>query len=142
VRLPAFAVNRTKRLIKAPKLYWGDTGVALHLSGGTEPGGPHLENLLLGDLLAWRDSRQQRAEVFYWRTSIGEEVDFVIEAGGSLLPIEVKSSSRPRLADAAHLRVFGREYGRKARAGLLLRTGDAMEWIAPDVLAAPWWMVL
>ena len=33
VRLPAYAVNRTKRLIKAPKLYWGDTGVALHVAG-------------------------------------------------------------------------------------------------------------
>ena len=37
VRLPAYAVNRTKRLIKSPKLYWGDTGVAGHLSGETEP---------------------------------------------------------------------------------------------------------
>src|SRR5436309_12742705 len=33
VRLQAYAVNRTKRLIKAPKLYWADTGLALHLSG-------------------------------------------------------------------------------------------------------------
>jgi len=123
-------------------LYGGVTVVVLHLSDGTEPGGPHLENLVLGDILAWRDSRLQRAEVFFWRTSIGEEVDFVIEAGGSLLPIEVKSSSRPRLADAAHLRAFRREYGRKARAGLLLHTGDAVEWLAPDVLAAPWWRVL
>jgi uncharacterized protein len=37
VRLPAYAVNRTKRLIKAPKLYWGDTGIALHRS--RRPGG-------------------------------------------------------------------------------------------------------
>ncbi|MGH8306550.1 MAG: ATP-binding protein [Steroidobacteraceae bacterium] len=37
VRLPAYAVNRTKRLIKAPKIYWGDTGVALHLTGTEEP---------------------------------------------------------------------------------------------------------
>lgn len=43
VRLPAHAVNRTKRLIKAPKLFWGDTGIALHLAGG-EPQGAHLEN--------------------------------------------------------------------------------------------------
>ncbi|HCX34904.1 MAG TPA: ATPase, partial [Rhodocyclaceae bacterium] len=85
VRLPAYAVNRTKRLIKSPKLYWGDTGVALHLGGSNEPGGAHLENLVLHDLLAWRDARLDRAEVCYWRTAIGEEVDFVIEAGGRLL---------------------------------------------------------
>jgi uncharacterized protein len=142
VRLPAYAVNRTKRLIKAPKIYWGDTGLALHLAEAEEPGGAHLENLVLHDLLAWRDARVERAELGYWRTSIGEEVDFVIEAGGKLLPIEVKSTTRPRLADATHLRTFRTEYGKKARAGLLLHTGSTLEWLAPDVLAAPWWKVL
>jgi predicted AAA+ superfamily ATPase len=141
VRLPAYAVNRTKRLIKAPKIYWGDTGIALHLSG-TEPDGAHLENLVLNDLLAWRDARVERTELGYWRTTIGEEVDFVVEAGGKLLPVEVKATTRPRLADCAHLRSFRREYGKKARAGLLLHTGSALEWLAPDVLAAPWWRVL
>ncbi|HXH07935.1 MAG TPA: ATP-binding protein [Vicinamibacterales bacterium] len=142
VRLPAYAVNRTRRLIKAPKLYWGDTGVALHLAGEDEPRGALLENLVLGDLLAWRDARLERPEVGYWRTASGEEVDFVVEAGGKLLPIEVKTGARPRLADAAHLRSFRREYGKKTRAGLLLHTGSTLEWLAPDVLAAPWWRVL
>lgn len=142
VRLPAYATNRTKRLIKAPKLYWGDTGVALHLAELDEPGGAHLENLVLGDLLAWRDGRLERAEIGYWRTASGEEVDLVIEAAGRLLPIEIKSSARPRLADAAHLRAFRREYGRQARAGLLIHAGSALEWLAPDVLAVPWWRVL
>ena len=92
--------------------------------------------------MAWRDARIERAELGYWRTSIGEEVDFVIEAGGKLLPVEVKSTSRPRLSDATHLHTFRAEYGKKARAGLLLHTGKAIEWLAPDVLAAPWWTVL
>ncbi len=142
VRLPAYAVNRTKRLIKSPKLYWGDTGVALHLGEGTEPGGAHLENLVLQDLLAWRDARLERAEVYYWRSAAGEEVDFVIEAAGSLLPVEVKAVARPRLGDARHLRTFRAEYGRRARAALLLHTGSMLEWLAPGVLAAPWWRVL
>ena len=77
--------NRIKRLIKAPKIYWGDTGLALHLAEAEEPDGAHLENLILHDPLAWRDARVERAELDYWRTSIGEEVDFVIEAGGKLL---------------------------------------------------------
>jgi predicted AAA+ superfamily ATPase len=142
VRLPAYAVNRTKRLIKAPKLYWGDTGVALHLGGSGEPEGAHLENLVLHDLLAWRDTRLERAEVGYWRTAIGEEVDFVIETGGRLLPIEIKATGRPRLGDAKHLRTFRGEYGEQSRAGLLLHTGSTLEWLTPDVLAAPWWKVV
>ena len=142
VRLPAYAVNRTKRLIKSPKVYWGDTGVALHLTQEEEPRGAHLENLVLHDLLTWRDSRLDRAEVFYWRTTIGEEVDFVIEAGDHLLPIEVKATARPRLRDITNLRTFRAEYGERARAGLLLHAGEMLDWIAPDVLAVPWWRVL
>lgn len=142
VRLPAYAVNRTKRLIKSPKVYWSDTGVALHLSGNTEPTGAHLENLVLHDLLAWRDARLDRAEICYWRTASGEEVDFVIEVADRLLPIEVKSHARPRLSDAAHLQSFQREYGERARTALLLHAGHTLEWLAPGVLAAPWWRVL
>ena len=142
VRLPAYAVNRTKRLIKSPKVYWGDTGVALHLTQEEEPRGVHLENLVLHDLLTWRDTRLDRAEVFYWRTTIGEEVDFVVESGDRLLPVEVKATARPRLRDIAHLRTFQAEYGERSRAGLLLHAGDTLDWIAPGVLAAPWWRVL
>ena len=142
VRVPAYAVNRTKRLIKAPRLYWADTGMALHVTGSGEVPGAYLENLVLQDLLVWRDARLDRAEILYWRTAGGEEVDFVIETGDRLLPVEVKATSRPRLGAAAHLRTFRAEYGEQARAGLLLHTGPALEWLAPDVLAAPWWKVL
>ena len=141
VRLPAYSVNRTKRLVKSPKVYWGDTGLALHLGGDSEPSGAHLENIVLLDLLAWRDSRTERAELLYWRTSAGEEVDLVVETGGRVLPIEVRATSRPRLKDAANLRAFRAEYGKAARSALLLHTGSAVEWLAPDVLAAPWWRV-
>jgi predicted AAA+ superfamily ATPase len=141
VRVPAYAVNRTKRLIKTPKLYWGDVGLALHLAGLADPAGAHLENLVLSDLLCWRDARTERAEVLYWRTAAGEEVDFVVDAGRRILPIEVKATSRPRLRDAASLRAFRAEYGKTARAGLLLHTGTTLEWLTPDVLAAPWWRV-
>jgi hypothetical protein len=142
VRVPAFAVNRTRRLIKSPKLYWADTGLALHLAGLDEPGGAHLENLVLGDLLAWRESRPDRPELLYWRTASGEEVDFVIDAGGMLLPIEVKATAHPRVADARHIQTFREEYAGQCRAGLVLHTGDRVEWLAPGVLAAPWWRVL
>lgn len=141
IRLPAYSVNRTKRLMKSPKAYWADTGLALFLAG-TEPTGAALENLVLGDLLAWRDAGVERADVMYWRATTGEEVDFVVEADGALLPIEIKSSARPRVHDGAHIQTFQHEYGKAARAGLVLHTGTALGWLAPRVLAAPWWRVL
>lgn len=142
VRVPPFAVNRTRGLIKAPKLFWCDSALALHLAGETEPRGAHLENLVLSDLLAWRDTQVPRPEVLYWRTATGAEVDLVVEHQGKLLPIEVKASSKPRLADARALTVFREEYPDLARTGLLLHTGPEVEWIAEGVLAAPWWRVI
>lgn len=142
VRVPAFSVNRTKRLIKAPKLYWCDAGLALHLAGESEPRGAHLENLVLSDLLAWRDGQVSRPEVLWWRTVSGDEVDFVLEWKGRLLPVEVKASAQPRFADAKGLAAFRQEYPDLTRAGLLLHTGQETGWIADGVLAAPWWRVL
>lgn len=142
VSLASFAVNRTKRLIKSPKLYWGDTGLAMFLAGETEPRGAHLENLVLADLLAWAGAEVDAPSVLFWRTTTGEEVDFVIESRRAVLPIEVKSSARVKLDDARGLLAFHGEHGRRSRAGLLLHEGSQIEWLTDRVLAAPWWSVL
>lgn len=141
VRVPGFAVNRTKRLIKAPKVYWSDTGLALHLSGEPSARGAHLENLVVNDLLAWAGSRTERPSLLHWRTAGGAEVDFVVELPGRLLPIEVKASRRVGHADARHLRSFLADYP-EAPAGLLLDDGDEVFWVDRGVLAAPWWRVV
>jgi uncharacterized protein len=141
VRLPAYAVNRSKRLIKATKLYWSDVGLAMHLSGETTPRRTHLENLILGDLLAWSSTLPDRAEVLYWRTAIGEEVDFVIERKGTLLPVEVKASGRVSSRDARGILSFREEYGRLVIGGLVLHTGSESLWLSEGVLAVPWWKV-
>lgn len=80
--------------------------------------------------------------MLYWRTATGEEVNFVIEAGNTLLPIEVKATERLRTGDVKHLLSFREEYGHRSRPGLLLHTGTSIEWLAKGVLAAPWWAVL
>ena len=141
VRVPAYAVNRTKRLIKTPKLYWADTGLACHLAPTEALTGAHLENVVLSDLLAWRDSQLRAVEVMYWRTASGEEVDFVIESGNAVMPIEIKATRRPTPGDARHLVTFRAEHPR-SRAGLLLHDGDTVEWLASGVLSAPWWRIL
>lgn len=141
VKVPAYAVNRTKRLIKTPKVYWSDIGLGLYLSGRAEPDGAHLENIVLHDLLAWRECQTGKPGIFYWRTTVGEEVDFVIESNRGLVPIEVKATRRPTVADAKSLRTFRAEYGSKARPGLLLHDGDHTDWLAPGILATPWWRV-
>ncbi len=83
VRLPSYSVNRTRRLIKAPKTYWSDTGLAMFLASETVPRGVHLENLVLTDLSSWAGATRSRPNLLHWRTVTGAEVDFV--APGALL---------------------------------------------------------
>ncbi len=144
-RLPAYAVNKTKRLVKSPKLYLCDTGLASHLAGAeTEEGlassalgGALLETMVLGDLLAWREAATPRPEVLYWRVTTGAEVDFILERRGRVVPIEVKTASRPRRADVQHLRLFLDEYGKNAPHGVLLHTGERAEPLADRIWGIP-----
>jgi predicted AAA+ superfamily ATPase len=141
-RIEPYSVNRTKRLIKAPKLHWADVGLALHLAGG-EPGGAHLEALVVSDLLAWAGGCDgPRPHVLYWRTASGQEVDAVVERGDRLLAVEVKATAHPTLSDARHLVAFRDEYGDAVQGALLLHDGAETFRLTRGVVAAPWWRVL
>jgi uncharacterized protein len=92
IRIPAYSVNRKKRLARSPKIYWGDTAMALRLADTPAPTGFHLENMVVMDLLAWSSSQRQRPGVLHWRTVDGQEGDFVIELpDGRPVAVEVKA---------------------------------------------------
>lgn len=145
VRVPAFTRSRTKRLIKAPKLYWIDTGLAAFLLGvstanelrGHKLAGAMLENLIYTQLLIWRETQTPRPEVYYWRTASGAEVDFVVQSRNGLLPIEVKMTSRAQMGDIRSLEAFLDEYSKDARFGVLLYGGDAVIALTPRIVAVP-----
>jgi hypothetical protein len=143
-KLPPYAVNPTVRLVKTPKLYWTDCGLAAHLAGLSDAAelradqrcGAYLENLILAELDAWRECVAPRPEIFYWRTASGTEVDFVIEHQRRLVPIEVKAGSRARTADAAGVERFLEQYPR-AKWGLVMHTGSDCYALSRRVIAAP-----
>lgn len=141
VRIEAYAVNRTKRLVKSPRLFWGDAGLALHIASD-EPSGFHLENLVLNDLLVWRDGQVPRPEILGWRTTTDLDVDFVIEHPRGLLPIEIKATSSPTTGDVRGLAAFRDEYPDRFLGGLLLHDGENLQWISERILAAPWHRVI
>jgi len=145
VRLPAFAASRTRRLVKTPKLYWTDTGLAAHLAGiaknhevhGNPLAGALFENLVLVQLLAWRETLPSPPEILYWRSHAGEEVDLVLEVGQRLLPIEIKSAKRLRMDDVRGLRVFLEEYAGMARFGVVFYAGTDTFLVTDRILALP-----
>lgn len=96
-----------------------------------------IENLVLCQLLAWRELEVRRPEISYWRTAAGEEVDFVIEWQNRVVPIEVKSGTQPRLRDARNLEAFVSEYQEQCRFGVILFDGNEPRLLTKTIAALP-----
>ena len=99
--LPPHFRNFGKRLIKSPKLYFVDTGLAtfllgLHASEPTLQGpqfGPLFETMVVSEWLKAFHHRGERPELYYWRSKQGLEVDLVVDRNGRLHPIEIKATA-------------------------------------------------
>jgi len=101
-RVAPWTKSPNRRMIQTPKFYLFDGGIANHLARRrpaprTPEFGKSVEHLVLMELQAFRSYRSQDLEIRYWRTSTGQEVDFVLN--DLEVAIEVKASAR--VADAA-----------------------------------------
>jgi predicted AAA+ superfamily ATPase len=91
--------NFGKRLVKTPKLYFHDTGLAAALLGildsdhmAIHPSRPALfETLIVNEFVKLRFNRGAPPNHYFWRDNVGNEVDLVLEERGKLLPVEIKS---------------------------------------------------
>lgn len=114
--LPVFTRRAKRTTTQHPKFYFFDTGVfnALRLPGPLdrpeEKGGQALEGLVAQHLRAWIDYRHPAANLYYWRTSAGTEVDFVAYGKDLFLAVEVKNTARVQPRDLKALRTFGEDY--------------------------------
>lgn len=138
--VPPYSRNASQRVIKAPKMFTVDSALALAAARETTPTGFHLETLVANDLLVWRDGAPTRA-LYHWRLASGQEVDFVLEQDGRLLPVEIKATPSVGLFDAKHLRTFRERHSNASRA-LLLSCDTEIRMLGDGVVAAPWWAVL
>lgn len=138
--VPAYSRSANQRVVQARKLFLLDPALALAAARENEPSGFHLETLVASDLNVWRDNAPGRM-VYHWRAASGQEVDFVVEDGGLLLPVEIKASTSVGTGDARHLRKFREDHG-EARRGLILSGDSEIRVLSPGIIAAPWWAVL
>ena len=98
--LQPFYNNYSKRVVKTPKLYFYDTGLAAWLLSIKEPDhlSPHplkgalFENYCVSELLKNRFNNGERSNLYFWRDKSGHEVDIIVDEGTSFNGIEIKSS--------------------------------------------------
>ncbi len=141
ILVPPFYENFGKRLVKTPKLYFADSGMAAHLVGvkdeetlSTSPfGGPLFEGFVAAEIVKHRLNRGLDRGLYYFRDRQGLEVDFVIDQGNRrLLLLEAKATRTPMPDDARALsRLAANVAGYKASSLLVhARSGAATE-VAP-----------
>lgn len=132
------------RLVKSPKIYWTDTGLARLLSERRSlDDGPMFETFVLDELLRWLSWQSDPPHLHFYRTHGGREVDFSLYNSQRLLAIEAKASrqahpsdSRPLVDLLGNTRIPG--LARDAtRLGLVVTRGRELQALAPHVWAIP-----
>jgi uncharacterized protein len=131
-RLTPWHANIGKRLVKMPKLYFYDVGLAVHLCGVEEAGqlknhplkGAFFENLVIGDLLKTRFNHGRDSRLCFYRDSSGKEVDLLYPLGPDFLPVEIKSGQTVSREWFSGLRTFAKVRPDSGPPGLVVYGGD------------------
>lgn len=98
-RLQPWHEHHHRRVVKMPKLYFYDTGLACALLGIANPAQLHLhplrgslfENLVVVEFLKHRWNQGKSNNLFFWRDNVGNEIDLLIDEGSGPLPVEIKA---------------------------------------------------
>ena len=110
--LPSFHANIRKRLIKAPRLYWRDTGLLHSLMGVKtfdqlldQPWvGASWEGFVIEQIISLYGTMGQHPDYYYFRTSDGHEIDLIVEFANERIGIEIKCTHSPALQDLRRLK--------------------------------------
>lgn len=144
VRRPPYFSNIGKRLVKSPKLYWLDTGMAAHLLGlktwqdavAEHFAGSLFETFVMNEIDGLLRVFDPQARLYHLRTHDGLEVDGIACSGQRILPVEIKASFTVRTDDArALVRYMERE--KRASLGLVLYMGADVLRLGDRVIALP-----
>mgnify|MGYP000929352765 FL=1 len=142
--LHPYSNNVLKRTVKAPKLYFYDTGLVSYLTKWSDPAtlmsgamnGAVLENYVVSEIIKSHYNSGRELFLYYYRDKDSKEIDIIIEMDGYLYPIEVKKTATP---DARLIRVFGvlERSPLQRGTGAVLCTADTLSAFNKDNLIIP-----
>ncbi len=148
VRLvPPYFRNLGKRVIKAPKLFFLDSGLVCELTRQPAPeaalagamGGALFEGFIATEAMKAYAAAGLRPDIFFWRSHGGPEVDLVLGVRGTLVPVEVKLTASPTARHGAALTRFRELVGEEAAAhGMLVCRVPKARELPGGHVALPW----
>jgi len=124
--------NYNKRIIKTPKLYFYDTGLACSLLGLRTANelinfyhkGALFENLIINELIKRNFNQGQHRFPYFWRDHTGHEIDVILDTGGILTPLEIKSGRTISENYFSNLRWWSNIVNQKINPGMVIYGGD------------------
>lgn len=138
--LPPFFENVRKRVVKSPKIFFTDVGLAAFLLGihtaeqaSRDPlRGSLYENLVIADIVKGALNKGVRPQIYFFRDSHANEVDLIIREKGMLIPVEIKSAATFSIDFVKGLECFQRLGIKRVAAGAVLYNGE-QQFIAREV---------
>jgi uncharacterized protein len=136
--------NFNKRLVKMPKLYFNDTGLACSLLSTTKATqlsshplkGNLFENYVISELIKDRYNRNIPFDLYFWRDSTGNEMDIVIDKGTYLYPVEIKAGKTITRDYFKNLQFWSKIAG--IEEGTVIYAGDATQKRSNGISVIPW----
>ena len=130
--------NFNKRLVKRPKLYFYDTGLAcnlLQINSVNEldmhfAKGNLFENFILTELLKKRFNNAKTSNLYFWRDHHGKEIDCILEKANSLTPIEIKSSKTYQKEHFKHMNYWNKLSDNSKENSYLVYAGNESDHLA------------
>jgi len=139
--LTPYYENVGKRFIKSPKIYFPDPGINHAVLGEMAvSSGAAYESWVFSEIIKWKDLQPGDPGLFFYRTSAGLEVDFLMRDRDKLLPLEVKFSTNADSRDGRSLEIFLREH-KNAPTGIIIYRGKEFEEVRRDIWAVPDWFL-
>jgi predicted AAA+ superfamily ATPase len=146
--LEPYSPNITQRIIKTPKLYFLDTGLASFLAGWDSPislmngaqNGAMLETWVFGEILKsyWHNGKE--APLYFYRDTHQKEIDFVIEQNMTLYPMDVKKTAMPSRTDVRNFKAL-EALGKPIGTGAVLCFYPTVLPMGENLVSVPVWEI-
>ncbi|MBN1684918.1 MAG: ATP-binding protein, partial [Gammaproteobacteria bacterium] len=132
MRLQPYYENFGKRIIKSPKLYFTDVGLATYLLDihhidqiKRDPlRGQLVENMMVMELFKAQFNRHSSANYYFYRDHLGNEVDLIYKKANQLIPIEIKAAQTFTMQFLKSIHYFKKLVGERCPYGYVIYTGQ------------------
>jgi len=143
--LQPFHKNITKRLVKKPKMYFLDTGLAAYLAGWTTPealetgisAGAFFETFVISEILKSYFHNGENPQLYFFRDEKGVEIDLLIYQNGLYYPVEIKKHATPSFTDISAFKIFNKI--EKIGFGSEICLCSEPQKLSPDAIAISVW---